>query len=95
MKFVEIGSKAVRYIGIFIRKFDLFSQKIMLTYKGESSFSTVMGGLVSLAILTVVGIYTGFLMQTMVNREKSNNSLSTEVVDLITNDENYYPVVLI
>ena len=31
-------------------------------------------------------------MQVMVNRTNSNNSLSTEVVDLTTYDQNYYPV---
>ena len=74
-----------------VRKFDLFSQRIMFTYKGDSSFSTFLGGFVSLIIFTVIGVYSAFLVQVMINRSNSNNSLSTEVVDLTTNDENYYP----
>ena len=75
-----------------VTKFDLFSQKIMFTYKGQSSFSTFFGGLVSLWIFIFIGIYATFLTQTMIYRQNSNNSLSTEVVDLITNDQDYYPV---
>ena len=72
-----------------VKKFDLFSQRIMFTYKGDSSFSTFLGGFVSLIIFTVIGIYSAFLIQVMMNRGDSNNSLSTEVVDLTTYDENY------
>ena len=72
-----------------VKKFDLFSQRIMFTYKGDSSFSTFLGGFVSLIIFTVIGIYSAFLIQVMMSRGDSNNSLSTEVVDLTTYDENY------
>ena len=72
-----------------VRKFDLFSQRIMFTYKGDSSFSTFLGGFISLVIFTVIGVYSAFLIQVMINRSNSNNSLSTEVVDLTLNDENY------
>ena len=44
----------------------------MFTYKGESSFSTFLGGLVSIAILSIVGVYFIILVQAMINREKSN-----------------------
>ena len=62
----------------------------MFTYKGNSEFSTLFGGLVSLAILSLVGVYFLFLMQTMINRSASNNTLSTEVINLNTEDQNYY-----
>ena len=64
----------------------------MFTYKGESSFSTFLGGFISLIILAIVTAYTGVLMQTMVNRQNSNNSLSTEVINLSTDDRVYKPV---
>ena len=75
-----------------VRRFDLFAQRIMFTYKGESSFSTFIGGFVSLVIFAVIGVYSAFLLQVMVNRGNSNNSISTEVVDLTVHDEDYYPV---
>ena len=75
-----------------VTKFDLFSQKIMLTYKGQSSFSTFIGGFTSICILVLIAVYASFLFQTMIYRQNSNNTLSTEVVDLITNDQDYYPV---
>ena len=74
-----------------VKKFDLFSQTIKLTYKGESAFTTFFGGFVSLIIFTIVGIYSVFLLQIMINRKNSNNSKSTEVVNLNTSDEDYYP----
>ena len=73
-----------------VKKFDLFSQTIMFTYKGESAFSTFLGGTVSLAIFTIVSVYSVVLLQVMVNRGNSNSSKSTEVVDLIAHDESYY-----
>ena len=73
-----------------IKKFDLFSQRIMLTYKGENSFSTLLGGVVSLIIMAVVWVYSVFLFQTMINRGNSNNSKSSAFVDLSVQDEDYY-----
>ena len=64
----------------------------MFTYKGEPSFSTLIGGLVSLVILSITGIYFVILMQAMIYREKSSISKSTRVVDLSTEAEEYYPV---
>ena len=93
MKVISIMLKLADIVRQIVKKFDLFSQKIMFTYKGESSFSTFLGGFTSLIILTIVAVYTGFLVQVMVNRQNSNNSLSTEVVDLNIHDENYYPAV--
>ena len=92
MKPLGVISKFCEFIWQSVRRFDLFSQKIMFTYKGESSFSTFLGGFISLIILAIVTAYTGVLMQTMVNRQSSNNSLSTEVVNLSTDDKVYKPV---
>ena len=83
-------AKLWKIICKFIKRFDLFSQKIMLTYKGESSFSTFLGGFTSLIILGIVWIYSIFLLQIMLNRQNSNNSKSTSVVDLVANSQPYY-----
>ena len=92
MRPTEMVQKFIGVIHYSIRKCDLFSQKIMFTYKGEPSFSTFLGGFVSVAIFIVVGVYFGFLMQAMITRSNSNNSKSTEVIDLTIHDEDYYPV---
>ena len=92
MKPLGVASKFCDFVRQSVRRFDLFSQKIMFTYKGESSFSTFLGGFVSLIILMVVAAYTGNLVQVMINRQNSNNSLSTEVVDLSTDSKLYKPV---
>ena len=91
MKLINCAFKLGGIVRNTVRKFDLFSQRIMFTYKGESSFSTFLGGLISLLILAIIAIYSGYLVQIMVSRQNSNNSLSTEVVDLAIKDENYYP----
>ena len=91
MNLIAIVSKLGGFTRNSVRKFDLFSQKIMFTYKGKSSFSTFFGGLVSIVILSIVAAYFGYLMQIMVNRQSSNNYLSTEIVDLTTEDQDYYP----
>ena len=79
-------TKLWKVIYKFVKRFDLFSQKIMLTYKGETSFSTFFGGVVSLMILSIIWVYSIFLLQIMFNRQNSNNSKSTSVVDLIANN---------
>ena len=94
MKLYQIASTLVITATNNIKKFDLFSQRIMFTYKGKSSFATLLGGSVSLAIFSIVGVFTVFLFQSMINRQKSNNTKSSEVVDLIKNDQSYYPAEL-
>ena len=90
MKPIQIFAWFGRSIYRSIKKFDLFSQRIMLTYKGESSFSTLLGGVASLIIMAVVWVYAFFLFQTMINRGNSNNSKSSAFVDLSVQDEDYY-----
>ena len=90
MKPIQLFAWFGRNIYRSIKKFDLFSQRIMLTYKGENSFSTLLGGVISLIIMAVVWVYTAFLFQTMINRENSNNSKSSAFVDLSVQDEDYY-----
>ena len=62
----------------------------MFTYKGNSQFSTTFGGIVSIVILSTVWVYLSLLIQKMLDRANSNNTLSTEVINLNTNDQNYY-----
>ena len=62
----------------------------MFTYKGESQFSTCFGGFVSILILGAVSTYLSLLGKSMINRETSFNSLSTEIMDLSLNSNDYY-----
>ena len=91
MKLINYSFKFGGIVRNTVKKFDFFSQRIMFTYKGETSFSTFIGGFISLLILAIIAIYSGYLVQVIVSRQNSNNSLSTEVVDLTVKDENYYP----
>ena len=45
-------------------------------------------------IFAIVGAYSGYLLQMMVKKQISNNSKSTQVIDLTTNDQSYYPAGL-
>ena len=63
---------------------------MLLTYKGESQFSTFIGGSVSIVIIVAVAYYFVTSIFTMVNRQNSNNTLSTKVIDLNTEDQDYY-----
>ena len=62
----------------------------MFTYKGDSQFSTSFGGLVSIFILSAVCVYLSILMQTMVNRGRSTFNISTEVMNLNSDQTRYY-----
>ena len=90
MKYRSLLYKTASFINSSLKSADLFKQQITLTYKGNTSFSTLFGGLVSVCILIAVSVYAAFLFDSMINRNNTNNTLSTEVVNLITNDENYY-----
>ena len=52
-----------------IKDWDIFSQKIMLTYNGKQSFATLLGGFISLIISIAILIYWGILMDIMINRK--------------------------
>ena len=90
MKFKRFAISFGKLIRRSVKKWDLFTQNIMFTYKGETTFSTFLGGSLSIAIFTLIIVYGIFLFEVMINKQNSNNSQSTEVIDLTTNDENYY-----
>ena len=90
MKISQIATRIGGTIHKTVKKFDLFSKNIMFTYKGDTSFSTFLGGFVSIIIFSIIFVYSAFLFQVMVNRENSNSSKSTEVIDLTVHDEDYY-----
>ena len=94
MRAYDCFGGAERWVQNSIKKLDLFSKNIMFTYQKESKFSTFFGGCISLAILIIVGVYFVLLFKVMANKERSNNSVSTNIVDLSTNDQSYHPAWL-
>lgn len=85
------AGRAVNKIYNIIKGRDSFSQQITFTYKGDASFTTFLGGVVSTIILVVMIIYAYSLAQVMFYRKGTNKSLSTTVVDLTSNPTIHYP----
>ena len=71
--------------------FDLFSRQIKLTYKGQKSFRTKLGGITSIIILSIITIYTIRFTERMINRKTSNNSRSTAINQFVNDPEVHYP----
>ena len=69
MKLKDTYFKILDYFWMIATKFDLFSQHIMFTYKGQSTFSTFFGGFVSLLIFAMIGAYTTILFREMIDRK--------------------------
>ena len=73
------------YIADTIRSGDLYGKQITMTYKGEDSFKTTYGGIISLFIKLILFTYAGVLFAVIINRGDTKKTLNTTVKD-ITND---------
>ena len=69
MGFRTYISKLIATTKNSIKECDLFTQNIMFTYKGKRSFSTFIGGFVSLLIIIALLVYLGILLDIMANRK--------------------------
>jgi Na+/H+ antiporter NhaC len=87
----KIASGAVRYVYGSVKGLDSFSSPIAFTYKGEDTFKTLIGGITSMLILSVMAIYAYSLTQVMLYRKDTNKSKSTKIVDLVNSTEIHYP----
>ena len=67
-----------------IKSRDIFSKQISLTYQGEDSYSTLIGGVISIAISCVLISYGVIRFMTMINRGNSSTSFNKVVSDLTT-----------
>lgn len=65
-----------------IRNVDLFPQTVSLTYRGESKFKTIYGGLVSSVILIIIISYSVRLFKIMFDKTQTTQTLNTEIRDL-------------
>ena len=73
------------YIAETIKSADLYGKQITMTYKGEDSFKTTYGGVISLFIKLILFTYAGVLFAVIINRGDTKKTLNTTVKD-ITND---------
>ena len=44
-------------VGSYVKESDLFGIPVQLTYKGQSAFNTLCGGIVSLMLISGLSIY--------------------------------------
>ena len=71
-------SKAMYYIQVGFRNFDLYGRPVVLTYKGKEKFKTFLGGFVSFWILLLIFSYMVLLLQLMIEKggtSQAKNSL--------------------
>lgn len=54
-----------------LKKLDLFAQPISITFKGESSFRTPIGGIMSILLGTLMIAFLSVKMNSLINREGS------------------------
>ena len=63
--------KVLAWLSKMIKPLDKFGIPILLNYKGDSSYKTVIGGLVSIVITVILLWYAWVLFITMINRQNS------------------------
>ena len=74
------------YIGDTIKSGDLYGKQITMTYKGDDSFKTTYGGIISLFIKIILLIQAGVLFAVIINKGDTKKDLNTTVKD-ISNDK--------
>ena len=65
-----------------VKCLDSFSQPIQLSYKGDTKYSTFMGGVSTIIILMIMLIYSISLLIALVERSETRKSKNTIVNDL-------------
>ncbi|CAI2360974.1 unnamed protein product [Moneuplotes crassus] len=83
--------KTLSFLRKSVKKTDFFPQQVSLTYKGNSSFQTFYGGVVSLAIIIMIISYSIRLLMVMFQRQQTNKTLNTIIND-IQNDPPTYEI---
>ena len=63
---------------------NMYSKPISFTYNGDESFSTFLGGTVTIAIMSLLLAYGAVRFIAMINRADSNTSFNKVVSDLTT-----------
>ena len=65
-----------------IRKWDYFAHPVSLTIKGKRKFSTILGGLFTLWMISMLLTYGSILFVTLINKRDTIKSLSISHNDI-------------
>ena len=88
-----MGSKFRKVFGYFastVKSGDLYGKKIMMTYKGEDSFKTVYGGVISLFIKLALFIYAILLISVILNKGDTKKTVNTTTKDTTNDNTKHY-----
>lgn len=80
-KIKQYGNRLFSFTKNTIRAADMFPSKVELTFKGNPSFTTLFGGVISLFIKTIVIMYSVYLMVVVFRRTNSSKSVNRVVRD--------------
>ena len=72
-----------------VKSSDSFPNQITLSYKGDSDFKTLLGGLVSLVIKLILLTYGISLFIILIRRKGTIQTKNSVVTDLTKNEEAY------
>ena len=84
-----IVKKGVGWVKNKIKGTDRFAVPVSLNFKGDSSFKTGIGGIVSVVIILGLLGYSIILLKGMINRENSNINSITKIENLIYDPTKY------
>ena len=83
-------STATRWTKRLIKNCDRYPKTVTLSYKGKDTFPTLVGGIYSLIILGLLVTYGYILFLRMHNRESSQITKTTTVVNLNNNPDEHF-----
>ena len=69
MRFRQFLSSTVQNSKLLIKGSDIFAKRIMFTYEGRHTFSTLLGGWTSIFIVVTVLVYMMMLLNIMINNK--------------------------
>ena len=68
---------------------DIYGQPIGVNYKGESSYKTKVGALMSLLTITLGLALAGIKIKLMATRDNANNQQLTNTLDLFSKTDSF------
>ena len=77
-----IFSTAARWLTRQISSLDIYGKTITFTYKGKEKYNTFIGGMTTLAIMSVMLVYAIRLVLIVINRKDTNSSINTTINNL-------------
>ena len=77
-----IFSTAARWLTRQVSSLDIYGKTITFTYKGKEKYNTFIGGMTTLAIMSVMLVYAIRLLLIVINRKDTNSSINTTINNL-------------